>query len=407
MYLYDAQIVSADSAALVQGRFSFHPDLDSETTFAIPETDFLAVEINERVMHVRPVSRAMQREDGFFDVDETGTSFSSEQVTSHVLGDRTSPGFVCALEAVWTGRAGTLRGACQSSSDRPPERATTSLKHLTLRSRLTDVGLQVWLAGEIGGAIFVGNAPPKVFPKGRIEIEFVLSWAWIAVRGWSLLWEMRKAPDQGVQTHNISSADSRHFYSIALCSNGARPLLVGAMDLHGRDAIGNIAPDACCSHLVTYIDPTSITVQRASQPRRLANGMFAVSTHAPFVQLSVLGLAAIFGTLSESDEGYIEATGTSLGTVTHESDEDKETSQPIVALCVSIQRSVEGIHLHIENTLGTLKVRAFGKMVESAQQAGTPELAGATKISVDVLLPTALLIARDLLPRFLRARRLA
>jgi hypothetical protein len=93
-----------------------------------------------------------------------------------------------------------------------------------------------------------------------------------------------------------------------------------------------------------------------------------------------------------------------LGSVTHESYDGEEVTQSIVALSVSIHRSLEGIHLRIENTLWPPKIRILGKTVVSGQLADTTTPAAVTNINVDVLLPTALLIARDLLPRFLRSR---
>ena len=62
MYLFDAKIVAVDGSVLTAGRFAFLPDPDSEIGFAIPETAIIAVEVNERVMYIRPVLQATQRE---------------------------------------------------------------------------------------------------------------------------------------------------------------------------------------------------------------------------------------------------------------------------------------------------------------------------------------------------------
>ena len=59
----------------------------------------------------------------------------------------------------------------------------------------------------------------------------------------------------------------------------------------------------------------------------------------PFVYFAGMGLGAIREVLSENDEGLIELRAQSLGTVTHESGDDKTISQPIEAIRASVQRS--------------------------------------------------------------------
>ncbi len=225
MYLFDAKIVAADNSGLAAGRFIFHPDPDSEISFAVPETAIVAVEVNERVTHIRPVLRATRRWDGFFDVDSSHTVFSSEKITSHILGDRASPGHAGALEAVWTGSVGLLTGPCSGNLGDPAKSIVTSLRRLTLRTSLCDGGLYVSVVGEIGGTIFVGNTPPRATPKGRIEIELTLSWDWIAIRGWSLIWEMPTRSEPQIKAERKSGGENpRHFEKSCLPSASCHAL---------------------------------------------------------------------------------------------------------------------------------------------------------------------------------------
>ncbi len=267
MYLFDAKIVAADNSGLAAGRFIFHPDPDSEISFAVPETAIVAVEMNEGVTHIRPVLQATRRWDGFFDVDSSHTVFSSEEITSHILGDRVSPGHAGALEAVWTGPVGILTGPCSGNLSDPAKSMVTSLRRLTLRTSLCDGGLYVSVVGEIGGTIFVGNTPPRATPKGRIEIEFTLSWDWIAIRGWSLIWEMPTRSEPQIKAERKSGGENpRHFESLVFRAPAATPLLKGSMVLDGKDPIERVADDEHCSHLSAHLHEAAITLSPSPAP---------------------------------------------------------------------------------------------------------------------------------------------
>lgn len=395
MYLFDAKIVAADNSGLTTGRFVFHPDLNSEIAFAIPETAIVAIEVNERVIHIRPVLQATRRGDGFFDVDNSHIVFSSEKITSQILGDRSSAGHTGSLEAVWTGSVGVLCGPCSGNLDDHANSVLTSLRRLTLRTSLCDGGLYVSIVGEIGGVIFVGNMPPRAAPKGSIEIEFTLSWDWIAIRGWSLIWEMPTASEpQTKAKRKLGSENPCHFESLAFRAPAATPLLKGSMKLDGKDPIQRGEYGKHCSHLSADLHEATITLSPSSTPQQLSSGLFQTPMFGPFLYLAGMGLHAIAEVLSENDEGSIELRARSLGTLTHESDDDKTVSQPIEAVRASVQRSTEGIHLHINGSLGPLTVKIYGEPV--AQEPNAKSVEVAETFDIEVLIPTALVMVRGL-----------
>jgi hypothetical protein len=395
MYLFDAKIVAADNSGLTAGRFVFHPDPDSEIAFAVPETAIVAVEVNERVTHIRPVLQATRRWDRFFDVGNSHTVFSSEKITSHILGDWVSPGHAGALEAVWTDSVGILTGQCSGNLDDPAKSMLTSLRRLTLRTSLCDGGLHVSVIGEIGGVIFVGNTPPRATPKGRIEIEFTLSWDWIAIRGWSLIWEMPTRAAPQIKAEGKSGIENpRHFEGLVFRAPGATPLLKGSMMLDGRDPIERVASSKQCSYLDADLHEATITFSPSPTPQQLSNGLFQTPMFGPFVYFAGMGLSAIREVLSENDEGLIELRAQSLGTLTHESGDDKTVSQPIAAIRASVQRSGEGIRLHINGTLGPLKVEVHGESV--AGEPNTKGVEAAEVLDIDVFIPAALVTVRGL-----------
>ncbi len=395
MYLFDAKIVAADGSGLAVGQFVFHRDLDSEISFAIPKTTVIAVEVNERVTHIRPVLQATRREDGFFEVDNSHIVFSSEKITSHILGDRVSPGHAGALEAVWTGSVGLLTGPCSGNLGDPGKSMLTSLRRLTLRTSLSDGGLYVSAVGEIGGVIFVGNTPPQTTPKGRIEIEFTLPWEWIAARGWSLIWEMPARSETQIKAEGRSEiGDPRHFESLVFRAPAATPLLKGSMVLDGKDPIERVADGKHCSHLSADLHEATITLSPSLPPQQLSNGLFQTPMFAPFVYFAGMGLGAIREVLSENSEGLIELKAQSLGTLTHESGDEKTVSQPIQAVRASVQRSGGGIRLHINGTLGPLRLEIYGESV--ADELRTKGVEAAESFDIDVFIPAALAIARGL-----------
>jgi hypothetical protein len=395
MYLFDAKIVAADNSGLTAGRFVFHPDPDSEVAFAVPETAIVAVEVNERVTHIRPVLQATRREDGFFDVDNSHIVFSSEKITSHILGDRVSPGHAGDLEAVWTGSVGLLTGPCSGNLGDPAKSMLTSLRRLTLRTSLCDGGLHVSVIGEIGGVIFVGDTPPRAAPKGRIEIEFTLSWDWIAIRGWSLIWEMPTRAELQIKTERKTGSENpRHFESLVFRAPAATPLLTGSMMLDGKDPIERVADGKHCSHLSADLHEATMTLSPSPAPQQLLNGLFQTPMFGPFVYFAGMGLGAIREVLSENGEGLVELNAQSLGTLTHESGDDKTVSQPIEAIRASVQRSSEGIRLDIKGTLGPLKVEIYGESV--ADELYTKGVEAADRFDIDVLIPAALVTVRGL-----------
>ena len=395
MYVFDARIVAADSSCLAAGRFVFHRDPDSEMAFAIPETTIVAVEVNERVIHLRPVLQATRRRDGFFEVDNSRIAFSSEKITSHILGDRGSPSHAGALEAVWTGSVGLLTGPCSGNVSDPANSMLTSLCRLTLRSSLCDGGLCVSVVGEIGGAIFVGNTPPRATPKGRIEIEFMLPWDWIAIRGWSLIWEMPTRSEPQVKAKSKSGSENpRHFESLVFRAPAATPLLRGSMVLDGKDPMERVADGKHCSYLSADLHEATITLSPSPAPQELSNGMFQTPMSGPFIYFAGMGLGAIREVLSENSEGLIELGAQSLGTLTHESGYDKTVSQPIKALRASVQRSGEGVRLHINGTLGPLRIEIYGESV--ADELHTKGVEAAETCNIDVFIPAALVTVRSL-----------
>jgi hypothetical protein len=395
MYVFDAKIVAADGSCLVAGRFVFHRDPDSEIGFAVPETTIVAVEVNERVTHLRPVLQATRRVDGFFEVDSSNIVFSSEKITSHILGDRVSPGHAGALDAVWTGSVGLLTGPCSGNLGDPGKSMLTSLRRLTLRTSLCDDGLHVSVVGEIGGVIFVGNTPPRTTPKGRIEIEFTLPWEWIAARGWSLIWEMATRSETQIKAEGSSEiGDPRHFESLVFRAPAATPLLKGSMVMDGKDPIERVADGKPCSHLSADLHEATITLSPSPAPQQLSNGLFQTPMFAPFVYFAGMGLGAIREVLSEDSEGVIELRAQSLGTLTHESGDDKTVSQPIQVVRASVQRSGGGIRVHINGTLGPLRVEIYGEPV--AEELHTEGVEAAESLEIDVFIPAALVIARSL-----------
>jgi hypothetical protein len=395
MYLFDAKIVAADNSGLTTGRFVFHPDPDSEITFAIPETAIVAVEVNEWTIHIRPVLQATRRRDGFFDVDDSHIVFSSEKITSHILGDRSSAGHTGSLEAVWTGSVGLLRGPCSGNLDDHINSVLASLRRLTLRTSLRDGGLYVSVVGEIGGVIFVGNKPPQAVPKGSIEIEFTLSWDWIAMRGWSLIWQMPTGSEPQTRAKGkLGSENPYHFESLALLAPAATPLLKGSMTLDGKDPIQRGAYGKHCSHLSADLHEATMTLSPSSTPRQLSSGLFQTPMFGPFLYVAGMGLRAIAEVLSENDEGSIELRARSLGALTHESDDERTVSQPIEAVRASVQRSTEGIHLHINGSLGPLRVKIYGEPV--AEEPNTKSVEAAETFDIKVLIPTALVMVRGL-----------
>jgi hypothetical protein len=270
-----------------------------------------------------------------------------------------------------------------------------SLHRLTLRTSLCDGGLYVSVVGEIGGTIFVGNTPPRVTPKGRIEIEFTLSWDWIAIRGWSLIWEMPTRSEPQITAKRKSGSENpRHFENLVFRAPAATPLLKGSMMLDGKDPIERATEGKHCSHLSADLHEATITLSPSPALQQLSNGLFQTPIFGPFVYFAGMGLGAIREVLSESGKGLIELRAQSLGTLTHESGDDKTVSQPIEAVQASVQRSGEGIRLHINGTLGPLRVEIYGESV--AEELHLKGVEAAESFDVDVFIPAALVIVRGL-----------
>jgi hypothetical protein len=395
MSVFDAKIVAADGSCLATGRFVFHRDPGSEIGIAIPVTTIVAIEVNEGVTHLRPVLKATRRGDGFFEVDESPIVFSSEKITSHILGDRVSPGHAGVLEAVWTGSVGLLTGLCSGNLSEPAKSILLSLRRLTLRTSLCDGGLCVSVVGEIGGTIFVGNAPPRATPKGRVEIEFTLCWDWIAIRGWSLIWEMPTRSEPQITAERKSGTENpRHFESLVFRAPAATPLLKGSMMLDGKDPIERATEGKHCSHLSADLHEATITLSPSPAPQQLSNGLFQTPIFGPFVYFAGMGLGAIRELLSESGEGFMELRARSLGTLIHESGDDRTVSQPVETVQASVRRSGEGIRLHINGTLGPLRVEMYGESV--AEELQLKGVEAAESFEIDAFIPAALAIVRVL-----------
>lgn len=188
MYLFDARIVAANGAALADGRFSFLPDADNQVELVVPDGDQVAVEIDERVVCIRLVQRAERKADGFFAVEYADVMLTTELVTSRILGDQS---FARSLEAKWVGPSGHARvlrrlESVQAADPTTLANTTLALHSMTLRSKLCPSGLQVAMTADAGGVVTVGRGGSEMMPRGKIEVAFILSWSWIAIRGWLL-----------------------------------------------------------------------------------------------------------------------------------------------------------------------------------------------------------------------------
>jgi len=114
----------------------------------------------------------------------------------------------------------------------------------------------------------------------------------------------------------------------------------------------------------------------------------------PFFTIAGLGSAAIQQLLSATDEGSIKLSGTNLGTVTLESDDEREITQPIESVSASIKRSESGIHLSIRGAVGAARVDVFGIKAVAAAEPDAADIVPIGTFEIEMLIPAALLIVR-------------
>ncbi len=395
MNLFDAHILAADDAAIVAGSFEFHADPDSVWSYLIPANREISLEVNERVIRIRPVMQSFRRADGFYDAESADFTFSSGQITSSVLSNQSSPGHPTTLEAEWTGHSGLLVGTCGAEGEQSSASVMSSIGRLRLRKSFTSDGLHVSLIGEVKGVIVVGGIVPARIPKGSVRIEFTLPWSWIAIRGWSLIWAMPRAENQEPANERLLlDQDPRHFESLMLRAPAGSPLLVGTMSVDGEDPLRRIKPGSPCTHLGTDIDGARISLCPCSNPLRLDTGLFQSPLCTPVVDVIGLGFIAIQQALSESHQGVIELNGSSIGTITLDSDEEREVTRSIKSISASLGISAEGIKLFVRGKAGLQTIRCFGSKVAVSEDPSVADSPVVT-FEISVLFPAAFLMVRN------------
>ena len=403
MHVFDARVVAVDGAALVAGTLTFFPNADNATAPVRDPAALLSVEIGEHVTHIQPVSRALQRADGFFDVEYGGARFSSEKITSRTLAPLSTPNLGGQQETVWTRASGILHLPRTWDQGALGSYLHSSLGRLRFLSSLSEDGLDIWLSGEIDGVVFVGNSAPESMPKGRVEIAFTLPWSWIAIRGWQLLWAMPQTENATtMEVGKSCSEDARNFRSLLLHASGARALIAGTFG--ANCAAPPRAPEQAmqCTHFVIDIEGSYMRLQPYSGVERLSTGLVRSKYIGPFIDIVGLGLHAISVVLEEADEGTMEIRSNGAGTITIESGEDRQITQPIELIVASMKRSETGISLSITGAAGPLRIEIFGERVTAGEEQSEAIPQPIESFAIMALIPISLLRVRY--HRLLRTR---
>jgi len=395
MHVFDARVVAVDGAALVAGTLTFFPNADNATAPVREPAELLSVEIGKHVMHIRPVSRALQRADGFFDVEYGGARFSSEKITSTMLAPLRTLNLGGRQETVWAGASGILHLPCTLDQGARGNYLHSSLGRLRFLSSLSEDGLEIWLSGEIDGVVFVGNTAPESMPKGHVEITFTLPWSWIALKGWQLLWAMPQTENETTMAvEEAYGEDARNFRSLLLHAPSAQALIAGTFHANCAGPSNPHEQALQCTHFVVDIEDSYIRLQPHSGLERLPTGLARSNYIGPFIAIVGLGLRAMSEVLEEADEGTLEIRSNSAGTITVESDEDRQITQPIELIRASIERGETGISLSITGAAGPLRIEIYGERVTADEEQGEAIPQPIESFAITALIPISLLRIR-------------
>ena len=188
--------------------------------------------------------------------------------------------------------------------------------------------------------------------------------------------------------------DARNFRSLLLHAPSAQALIAGTFHANRAGPSNPHERAMQCTHFVVDIEDSYIRLQPHSGLERLPTGLVRSNCIGPFIAIVGLGLRAISEVLEEADEGTLEIRSNSAGTITVESDEDRQITQPIELIRASIERGETGISLSITGAAGPLRIEIYGARVTADEGQGEAIPQPIESFTITALIPISLLRIR-------------